>query len=136
MPPPPFLVDLAGEHRMRADDDLAFSSTNFDDSQWEVARIPGGYRAGGISVPDIRWYRITSHGPRIRRPKRSHCVWDTSAGLTRPSSTPPGRSTGWDSDFPDMTYMPRLYSLPDGAVHPGHNVLAIRTRGGPLAQTD
>ena len=50
---------LAGEWRFRIGDDPAFARPDFDDSSWEVLRVPGGWgRQGHPSTSGVAWYRL------------------------------------------------------------------------------
>ncbi len=113
-----------------------WSAANLDDSNWKPVRIPGGFEDLGVpETPAVCWFRKE---------------------ISLPDPLPPGKasiSLGVIERM-DTTYIngqwvgasawvenPRLYSLKDGVLKPGKNIVAVRVfktmpKGGFMSKTD
>jgi signal transduction histidine kinase len=130
---PEVIVDLSGEHRMLDGDDLTFRGVDFDDTDWKRVELPGTWRADTLTIPGIRWYRIAFDWPAdASREEQAvwlgHIGWADEVFLNGELIGATGRLEG----IPDFVFIPRLYTIPDGGLRAGRNVLALRTRGAPL----
>lgn len=131
--PPPYLVDLGGEHRFRHGDDPEFAAPDFDDTGWDAVGLPAAWREQTVGVAVFGWHRFRFEVPDPAPSSRlaldvGAIGWSDQVFLN-------GRRIGATGRFdrlPRLGPWPRLYSVPDGALQPGTNVLAIRVRGIPL----
>ncbi len=113
-----------------------WSAPGYDDSKWKPVTLPGDFHELGVGAePCVCWFRKT---------------------LTLPDPLPPGHATVLLGvvEKMDTTYLnghfigasswvenPRAYTVEDGVLHPGKNVLALRvfrtkSPGGFLAPPD
>lgn len=57
-------ISFRGEHRFKIGDHPQWADPAFDDSAWELIRIPGSWQSQGAgTVCDVGWYRIRFQAP-------------------------------------------------------------------------
>lgn len=98
-----------------------WSSTNFDDSGWKTVQIPGGFQGLGVpEVPAVCWFRkeITLPDP-LPSGKASVALGVVERMDTVYINGQWVGASAWVEN-------PRLYSLKEGVLKPGKNVVAIR----------
>jgi sialate O-acetylesterase len=113
-----------------------WSAAGFDDSSWKPVQIPGGFQELGVpETPAVCWFRKE---------------------ISLPDPLPPGKAAislgvveRMDTTFVNGQWVgasawvenPRMYSLGDGILKPGKNVIAIRVfktkpEGGFMSKAD
>jgi len=113
-----------------------WAATKFDDANWKVVQIPGGFQELGVpDAPSVCWFRKE---------------------ITLPNPLPPGKATIHLGviERMDTTYIngqwagasawvenPRAYSVNDGILKPGKNLVTVRvfktkTDGGFMSKPD
>ena len=113
-----------------------WAAPDLDDASWKTVQIPGGFQELGMAdVPSVCWFRKE---------------------LTLPDPLPPGKTVIYLGPIEkmDTTWIngrwvgasswvenPRVYTIADGILKPGRNMLAVRVfkvkpQGGFLAKPD
>jgi len=132
---PRLVVELEGVHRFRLGDDPAYATSTLDDSTWESVDVPSTWRAWRTGGAVTAWYRIHFDFPSDA--PRDHLAVDLGVVGWSDETYLNGRrvgATGARDGLPIPVYLPRVYALPEAALRPGPNVLAVRVRGLPLAR--
>ncbi len=61
---PEYSATLDGLHKFEPADNPSYSSTRYDDSQWQSIKVPGSWQSQRIRPEkDIGWYRIHFFAP-------------------------------------------------------------------------
>ncbi|NCA81448.1 MAG: sensor histidine kinase [Opitutae bacterium] len=118
----------AGPWRFRAGDDRAWAAAEYDDANWSVQERP---RLFSARLPPHRgWYRVRFDLPD----PRPDGGWAVHLGRIQTADEVflNGRRIGGegriDRDFIDALQKERTYPLPDDALLPAGNVLAVRVQ--------
>jgi len=124
------LVDISGEWKFEAGDDMRWASPEFNDRSWETIRAPGPWEDQGYPGYDgYAWYRKHIRVPETVRGKmlllRVGVIDDVDEVYVN------GRFVGFMGIFPPAyrtAYnLQREYQLPSWMLKPGEdNVIAVR----------
>ncbi len=98
-----------------------WSAPGFDDSTWKAVTLPGGFADLGVTdTPAVAWFRKEVDLPDPLPAGRSMLF----LGIIERMDTAyvNGKEVGGSA----WVENPRAYFLPDGALKPGHNLIAIR----------
>lgn len=129
--PEPFGLDLEGEYRMILDDDMAYKEPDFDDSSWEVTRVPteDGHEGRYDDYDGFGWFRTTFTLPA----DADGLNLVLSAGYIDDADeiylngVLVGKSGEFPPDSDSQWFERRLYPVPSEALRYGQeNVLAAR----------
>jgi signal transduction histidine kinase len=128
---PRYLVEVGHEHRFRTGDDPAFAAADFDDSGWEVVTLPATWRVRTVDPAVFGWHRfrfqLATSPPGRLALDVGGVAWADEVFLNGRRIGGTGRLDG----LPRIGLRTRLYAVPEGILHAGTNVLAIRVRGVP-----
>jgi sialate O-acetylesterase len=113
-----------------------WGAANFDDSLWKSVEIPGGFSDLGVpETPAVAWFRREFVAPDPLPAGRASLFLGSIERMDTAyiNGTIVGASA-WVEN-------PRVYSIPDGVLKPGKNVIAVRVlktkpQGGFLAKPD
>lgn len=129
----------AGPWRFRAGDELAWAAAEYDDTDWAIQERPRLFAAR--RPPHRGWYRMRFDLPG----PRPDGGWAVHLGRIQTADEVflNGRRIGGEGrigrDFADALQKERTYPLPDDALLPAGNVLAVRVQSsmarGGLAET-
>ena len=127
-PSPPFL-SLEGKWKFHSGDNLAWASPYFDDSDWELIEVPGGWK--GYSYPATGWYRYSFR----LLPELRGRVLGISLGRIRTADetflngVKIGSEGKIGDDFVEAYRKERVYLLPSHLLNwEGENLLAVRVQ--------
>ena len=128
----PHAIDLRGEHRFRAGDNLDYAAPDFDDSNWEKLTPPASWRLRILGGEVFGWHRMHFD---LEEPPTSPQALELGPIAWSDEVFVNGQrvgATGRMDQMPRMGLEPRLYALPAGSLRPGKNVVAIRVRALPF----
>lgn len=125
------LVDLKGEWRFATGDDMHRAQVEFDDASWKNIEVPAYWEKRGYkNYNGYAWYRRSfnfneTSGPlylMLGRIDDTDEIFINGQRVGGEGRFPPNYASAWDRE--------RVYRLPDGALHAGANVIAIRVYDG------
>jgi signal transduction histidine kinase len=121
-------VTPLGPWRFRVGDDPAWVSADFDDADWSVQEHPRPFAAR--RPPHRGWYRLRFDlpGPRPDGGWAVHLGRIQTADEVFLNGKHIGGQGRIDRQFVDALHKERTYALPDDALLPAGNVLAIRVQ--------
>ena len=130
--PSPYIFEVASQHRFIQGDDPRFADPDFDDSDWQARTLPAIWRVRTLRADVFGWHRMRLQVDRPVPPgdlaiDLGVVAWSDQVFLNGQRIA----GTGWLDRVPRLGPRPRLYRIPDGVLHEGTNLLAIRVRGIP-----
>ena len=123
-------IILDGIHKFSPDDNPAYSSPDYNDSQWQSVTVPGSWQEQRIKpVKGIGWYRIHFTLPGSFRPIKSALLLGRIGDVDEVFLN--GLKIGGEgligNRFVEATKVERFYPLPEAFLrYDSTNVIAVR----------
>jgi sialate O-acetylesterase len=102
-----------------------WAASDFNDEAWQPMPVPSYWEGNGYDAMDgVAWYRLTFDVDAAHAANGASLEMGAidDDDITWLNGREIGRTNGYN--------VRRAYRIPDGALHPGHNVLAVRVSDG------